>query len=250
MGVAVPAQDVTACEHANACESRLRKADDYLASLEPRRRRRRACLTPRSIAAGRARRASMADADRRRRRRPVALRRRRTPITKRRRRAAMHIELALARAAVARGCRCSRSAAALQVLNVALGGTLVQDIPSRTLTTRLDHRVTLPKDRLAHIVDSPGSRSSALVAVADDGGHRGQQPPPSGGEGSPGLVAAATAPEAWSHRSRRATRSPLLRRRAVASGELLAHRRDSVAVREFCQRCPARLEPLISRRIA
>ena len=38
-----------------------------------------------------------------------------------------------------------------QVLNVAAGGTLVQDIPSE-ITTDLEHRLETPKDGIAHVV--------------------------------------------------------------------------------------------------
>ena len=55
-----------------------------------------------------------------------------------------------------------------QVLNVASGGTLVQDIPS-AVTTDLSHRLTIPKDCIAHAVQiTPGSRlHNALGANVD-----------------------------------------------------------------------------------
>jgi putative glutamine amidotransferase len=40
----------------------------------------------------------------------------------------------------------------MQVLNVAAGGSLVQDIPSK-FASSIDHSITVPKDRIAHEVD-------------------------------------------------------------------------------------------------
>jgi putative glutamine amidotransferase len=55
-----------------------------------------------------------------------------------------------------------------QVLNVASGGTLVQDIPS-AVTTDLSHSLTIPRDCLAHAVQiTRGSRlHNALGASVD-----------------------------------------------------------------------------------
>jgi putative glutamine amidotransferase len=58
-----------------------------------------------------------------------------------------------------------------QVLNVAFGGTLVQDIPS-AVRTDLPHSIEIPKDTLAHSVQlTPGSRLDRLLGGAVDGGH-------------------------------------------------------------------------------
>jgi putative glutamine amidotransferase len=77
-------------------------------------------------------------------------------------------ELALARTAVARELPLLAICRGLQVLNVALGGSLVQDIPSQ-LTTPLDHAIRLPKDHLAHIVAiRRGSRLEAALGPAAD----------------------------------------------------------------------------------
>ncbi len=55
-----------------------------------------------------------------------------------------------------------------QVLNVAAGGTLVQDIPS-TLTTELSHSIDVPKDCVAHDVRIvPGSRLHEALGGAVD----------------------------------------------------------------------------------
>lgn len=51
----------------------------------------------------------------------------------------------------------------VQVLNVAAGGTLVQDLPSER-SSAPNHRVTAPVDQIAHNVSiSPGSRLASLV---------------------------------------------------------------------------------------
>jgi putative glutamine amidotransferase len=59
----------------------------------------------------------------------------------------------------------------LQVLNVALGGTLVQDIPTQ-VTGAVEHSVRIPKNALAHtILVSPKTRLRALLGplVSDAG---------------------------------------------------------------------------------
>ena len=58
-----------------------------------------------------------------------------------------------------------------QVLNVAAGGSLVQDIPS-ALTTELPHSITRPKDHVAHDVTVvPGSRLERALGSAVTGAH-------------------------------------------------------------------------------
>jgi putative glutamine amidotransferase len=55
-----------------------------------------------------------------------------------------------------------------QVLNVAAGGTLVQDIPS-TLTTELSHSIDVPKDCVAHDIRiAAGSRLHEALGSAVD----------------------------------------------------------------------------------
>ena len=85
-----------------------------------------------------------------------------------------------------------------QVLNVASGGTLVQDIPS-AVTTDLSHSLTIPKDCIAHAVQiTPGSRlHNALGASVDAActcrvNSRHHQ---SVGRIGKNLVASATAPD-------------------------------------------------------
>jgi putative glutamine amidotransferase len=73
-------------------------------------------------------------------------------------------EIALAAAALARGRPILAICRGVQVLNVAAGGTLIQDIPDAMGTT-LSHAVNEPRDALAHeILVAPGSRLAALLA--------------------------------------------------------------------------------------
>jgi putative glutamine amidotransferase len=72
-------------------------------------------------------------------------------------------ELALARAAVAKGIPLLAICRGMQVLNVAMGGTLVQDIPSE-ITGALPHSVPQPRAGNAHEVwVSKGSKLQALL---------------------------------------------------------------------------------------
>ena len=75
-------------------------------------------------------------------------------------------EIPLARAAVARDLPVLAICRGVQVLNVALDGTLVQDIPS-ALPASQPHAVDTPKDALAHDVTiEPGSRLAGALGVA------------------------------------------------------------------------------------
>jgi len=75
-------------------------------------------------------------------------------------------EIPLSRAAVARDLPVFAICRGVQVLNVAAGGTLVQDIPS-AVATQLTHSIDLPKDHLAHPVRvTPGSRLAASLGPA------------------------------------------------------------------------------------
>ncbi len=50
-----------------------------------------------------------------------------------------------------------------QVVNVALGGTLIQDVPSE-VGSGVDHNVTFPRDTRAHEVNiDPGSRLASII---------------------------------------------------------------------------------------
>jgi putative glutamine amidotransferase len=80
-------------------------------------------------------------------------------------------EIDLARRAMDSGLPILGICRGAQVLNVAAGGTLVQDIPS-AVTSELRHSVTQPKDEIAHDVTVlPGSRLRGVLgdAVATGG---------------------------------------------------------------------------------
>jgi putative glutamine amidotransferase len=58
-----------------------------------------------------------------------------------------------------------------QVLNVASGGTLVQDIPSE-VRTDLTHSIQRPRDAIAHVVAvTPGTRLESALGPAVDAAH-------------------------------------------------------------------------------
>lgn len=72
-------------------------------------------------------------------------------------------EIALARTAIARGLPVLAICRGMQVLNVAMGGTLVQDIPSQ-VTGALQHSVPQPRAGGAHEVwIAKGSKLSELL---------------------------------------------------------------------------------------
>jgi putative glutamine amidotransferase len=73
-------------------------------------------------------------------------------------------ELALTRDAIARGTPILAICRGIQVLNVAAGGTLVQDLPSDRPST-VPHRVKEPETALAHTVTiTPLTRLATLLA--------------------------------------------------------------------------------------
>jgi putative glutamine amidotransferase len=73
-------------------------------------------------------------------------------------------EIALARAAVAKGIPLLAICRGMQVLNVALGGTLIQDVPTQ-VPGALEHSVPQPRHHIAHEVwVSKGSQLSTLLA--------------------------------------------------------------------------------------
>jgi putative glutamine amidotransferase len=75
-------------------------------------------------------------------------------------------ELVLVRAALVRGRPLLAICRGIQILNVATGGTLFQDLPSQRPST-VNHRVKEPPDQLAHMVTvTPGSRLAALLGTA------------------------------------------------------------------------------------
>jgi putative glutamine amidotransferase len=79
-------------------------------------------------------------------------------------------EIPLARAAVASGLPLFAICRGVQVLNVAEGGTLVQDIPS-AVRSDLPHAIDVPKDAVAHSIRiTPGSRLAESLGPAAGGG--------------------------------------------------------------------------------
>src|SRR5262245_24504701 len=60
-------------------------------------------------------------------------------------------EIPLTRAAIARDVPLLAICRGVQVLNVATGGSLIQDIPS-AIASKLNHSIDTPKDRIAHNV--------------------------------------------------------------------------------------------------
>jgi putative glutamine amidotransferase len=79
-------------------------------------------------------------------------------------------EIALVRAALEAGVPILAICRGLQVMNVAAGGSLIQDIPSQ-VGTAVPHQVSTPKDQIAHDVSVvPGSRLAALMGGAAAGG--------------------------------------------------------------------------------
>ncbi len=75
-------------------------------------------------------------------------------------------EIPLSRHAVARDLPVFAICRGVQILNVAAGGTLIQDIPS-SVESGLSHSIDIPKDHAAHAVRvTPGTRLAAALAPA------------------------------------------------------------------------------------
>jgi len=71
-------------------------------------------------------------------------------------------EVPLTKAAIAQNVPLFAICRGVQVLNVAAGGTLVQDIPS-AITSDLPHSIDVPKDHIAHDVKvEPGTRPAYI----------------------------------------------------------------------------------------
>jgi putative glutamine amidotransferase len=76
-------------------------------------------------------------------------------------------ELELARAALEKNTPLLAICRGMQVLNVAAGGSLVQDIPS-SMPDALPHQVSEPKNAIAHaVLIAPGSRIAELLAASE-----------------------------------------------------------------------------------
>jgi putative glutamine amidotransferase len=74
-------------------------------------------------------------------------------------------EIPLSKSAVERDVPVFAICRGVQVLNVAAGGTLIQDIPS-AIESDLPHSIDLPKDCLAHSVRvTPGTRLAAALGA-------------------------------------------------------------------------------------
>jgi putative glutamine amidotransferase len=81
-----------------------------------------------------------------------------------------------------------------QVLNVAAGGTLIQDIPSQ-ITTAVEHRLGTPKDGIAHLVRlATGSALSRALGGAETCPVNSRHHQAVGKVG-PHLLTSATAPD-------------------------------------------------------
>ena len=77
-------------------------------------------------------------------------------------------EIPLSKAAIAQNLPIFAICRGVQVLNVAAGGSLVQDIPS-AVTTTLNHSIDIPKDHLAHAVRiTPGTKLAAALGPEAD----------------------------------------------------------------------------------
>ncbi len=142
-------------------------------------------------------------------------------------------EIALTRAAVASGMPFLAICRGMQLLNVAMGGSLIQDIPTQ-VPGALHHSVPEPRYALAHEVwVAKDSRLSGLLKEHLEDGETCQV----NSRHHQAVAKVAPGFEVDGHVARRRDRShgdargPLLRRRAVASRELLAHRRVPGALR-------------------
>ena len=107
-------------------------------------------------------------------------------------------ELALAREALATDVPILAICRGAQVLNVAAGGTLIQDLPSARRDL-LAHRLDTRKDLVAHdVIVERGSQLESLLAPKLDGGHRvgvNSRHHQSVREVAPGFRVSATAPD-------------------------------------------------------
>jgi putative glutamine amidotransferase len=106
-------------------------------------------------------------------------------------------ELSLAREAMARRLPILAICRGVQVLNVAAGGSLVQDISS-AITDAVDHRPAVPPAGPAHLIAiTPGTHLAGLIAsdLADDAAVVNSRHHQSVGRVAPGFVVSAVAPD-------------------------------------------------------
>ena len=108
-------------------------------------------------------------------------------------------ELALREGALARDLPLLAICRGAQVLNVAAGGTLIQDIPS-ACPGAIRHRVDMPRNGVAHdVAVAPGTWLADAARQPPVGGlpRRRQQPAPSVRQATsrPAFVVSATAPD-------------------------------------------------------
>ena len=132
-------------------------------------------------------------------------------------------ELALAKLALASETPLLAVCRGLQVVNVAAGGTLTQDIPAQ-VNQALGHQVDSPPFAIAHEVWVRARRRRSTP---------GQQPPSPGRRQDRRRIHRLRDRARWRHRSDRAPREPFLYRGAVAPREFLADRRVPLAVRRI-----------------
>lgn len=107
-------------------------------------------------------------------------------------------ELPLARAAIDRRLPLLAICRGVQVLNVAAGGTLIQDLPSERPGS-LKHSVTTPTTAISHDVSVvPGTRLADIVAPLLKDGHRlgvNSRHHQAVDKVAPGFIASASAPD-------------------------------------------------------
>ena len=149
-------------------------------------------------------------------------------------------ELALVTAARAQKLPIFAICRGIQVLNVACGGTLLQDIPSQ-VTGALAHSLPVPPNQsysLAHeIWIDKDSLLARLMRDRTGGRHlRGQQPASSGGQGRRARVQRLRHRTRRRRRGDRGSRGQVLPRRSVASGKFLADWRIPAALRRISRR--------------
>jgi putative glutamine amidotransferase len=107
-------------------------------------------------------------------------------------------ELSLARAALERDVPVLAICRGAQVLNVAAGGTLVQDLPS-VMPSAIRHSITEPRDAIAHeVVVSAGTKLADLLGLDRTGDRRvpvNSRHHQSVKQAAPGFVVSAAAPD-------------------------------------------------------